>query len=472
MPNSWSRLDSTFPFQSSSSGNQSGSKTDSFKMQPTPGAGTRYHSLDAVRAFALLLGVVFHAAESFGHRAIYYWAIGDNSPSVTLELFRYACHSFRLELFFLIAGFFAHLLWQRRGVWGFVRNRAGRILVPFVIGWLVLYPLLVFIWVTGASKSGHWDIAGVPPEFRSLPPWQLTVGFFLHLQFLRKFDLTHLWFLYQLLVLYGVALLARRIVLHLGRSGSTVVRWIDGGVRAALTSPWKLLWFTAVALPVLYLQHYWTVDTPKESLIPELPATLLFALFFGVGWALHRQPDLLEACGRHWPGHLLIGLILVAPSGGLDWFFHAPEPSQPHYVWIRLGHFAVYSLMMWSFVFGFLGLFLHYRRRESPAWRYIADSSYWVYLAHLPLVVSLQVWVAFWPVSWVLKFLVINLAAFPLLFLSYHYLVRSTFIGQQLNGRRYPFKPIPGRAARREPDGHSGFNLNSEVKKQNQSQKA
>jgi hypothetical protein len=63
---------------------------------------------------------------------------GDNSPSATLELFRYACHSVRLELFFLIAGFFAPLLWQRRGVWGFVRNRAGRILVPFVIGWLVL----------------------------------------------------------------------------------------------------------------------------------------------------------------------------------------------------------------------------------------------------------------------------------------------------------------------------------------------
>jgi peptidoglycan/LPS O-acetylase OafA/YrhL len=95
-------------------------------MQPTPVAGTRYHSLDAVRAFALLLGVVFHAAESFGHSAIYYWAIGDNSPSVTLELFQHACHSFRLELFLLIAGFFAHLLWQRRGMWGFVRNRAAR----------------------------------------------------------------------------------------------------------------------------------------------------------------------------------------------------------------------------------------------------------------------------------------------------------------------------------------------------------
>jgi glucan biosynthesis protein C len=421
-------------------------------MQSTPGTETRYHSLDAVRAFALLLGVVFHAAESFEHNAIYYWAIGDNSPSVALELFRHACHSFRLELFFLIAGFFAHLLWQKRGITGFVRNRAGRILVPFVVGWLVLYPLLVFIWLNGMSKSGHWDIAGIPPEFRSTPPWQLTVGFFVHLQFIRKFDLTHLWFLHQLMVLYAVALLARWTILRLGRSGGNLVRWLDGRFRAALTAPLKLFWFAAMALPMLYLQHGWSVDTPKESLIPELPATLLFALFFGVGWALHRQPDLLPACGRQWPWYLLVGLLLVVPSGGIASLPFVPKWADRHDVWMRLEHFALYALMMWSFVFGFLGLFLHYRRTESPAWRYIADSSYWVYLVHLPLVVALQVRVAYWPVSWVFKFLLINLITFPLLFLSYHYLVRSTFIGQQLNGRRFPFQPIPGRAARRNPD--------------------
>ena len=411
-------------------------------MQPTPAAETRYHALDAVRAFALLLGVVYHAGESFEHNSINYWAIGDKSPSAALEFFRYACQSFRLELFFLIAGFFAHLLWQKRGVLGFVRNRVGRILVPFVAGWLVLYPLLVFLWLTGASKSGHWDLAGVPQEFRSFSPWQLTLGFFLHLQFLPKFDLTHLWFLHQLLVLYVVALLVRWSVLQLGRGGDNLVSWVDGRFRKVLTSPWKLFWFAAAALPMLYVQHGWVVDTPK-GLIPEVPATLLFALFFGVGLALHRQPDLLQACGRHWPGHLLLGLMLVAPSGGVAWLPHALEAWQHHYVWMRLWHYALYSLMMWSFVFGFLGLFLHFRSTESSAWRYLAESSYWVYLAHLPLVVSLQIWVAFWPVPWEVKFLVINMVAFPLLFLSYHYLVRSTFIGLRLNGRRFPFHPIP-----------------------------
>lgn len=398
----------------------------------------RYHALDAVRAFALLLGVVFHAAESFGPGAGGYWAISDNSPSTLLELFRHASHSFRLELFFLIAGFFAHLVWQRRGVGSFVRNRIGRILVPLAIGWTILYPLLVFTWLTGAAKSGRWDIVGVPEPFRTYAPWQLTLGFFVSFEFLRKFDLTHLWFLHQLLVLYAGALALRWAVVRLP-NGSRLTNWLDRGCRALLRSRFKLIWFAALAFPALCLQHSGTVDTPKDSLIPEAPATLLFALCFGVGWALHRQPELLEDCGRHWRAHLAIALLLLAAGWFSPALVHEWVGIESPRVWLHRGHSAVYGLMMWAFVFGFVGLFLEYRRTESATWRYIADSSYWIYLVHLPLVVCLQIWVAHWPVSWLVKFPLINLVAFPILFLSYHLLVRSTFIGAQLNGRRQPF---------------------------------
>lgn len=47
------------------------------ERKPSESPGTedsaRYHHLDAVRAFALLLGVVFHAAESFGPDNFYSW---------------------------------------------------------------------------------------------------------------------------------------------------------------------------------------------------------------------------------------------------------------------------------------------------------------------------------------------------------------------------------------------------------------
>jgi hypothetical protein len=94
-------------------------------------------------------------------------------------------------------------------------------------------------------------------------------------------------------------------------------------------------------------------------------------------------------------------------------------------------------------VFGTLGLFQVRFSTQSAAWRYVADSAYWIYLAHLPLVAALQVWLAARPWPGSLKFVTVNAVTFALMFASYHYFVRSTFIGQVLNGRRYPFVAWP-----------------------------
>ena len=63
----------------------------------------RYHALDALRGFALLLGVFYHAAESFVAEH-WDWAIIDHNPSETLQFLRHTSHCFRLEVFFLLAG--------------------------------------------------------------------------------------------------------------------------------------------------------------------------------------------------------------------------------------------------------------------------------------------------------------------------------------------------------------------------------
>jgi uncharacterized membrane protein len=74
--------------------------------QPRP---DRLHALDAVRAFALLIGVVFHAAWSF--QAIPWGApVVDVSSNIGFDWFVYTAHSFRMPLFFLIAGYFARML--------------------------------------------------------------------------------------------------------------------------------------------------------------------------------------------------------------------------------------------------------------------------------------------------------------------------------------------------------------------------
>jgi peptidoglycan/LPS O-acetylase OafA/YrhL len=89
-------------------------------------------------------------------------------------------------------------------------------------------------------------------------------------------------------------------------------------------------------------------------------------------------------------------------------------------------------------LFALLGLFQRYLGGAGTKLRYASDSSYWLYLIHSPVLLFLQLFSfrAPWPGS--VKVLLTLLLAVPMLFASYHWLVRPTWLGAWLNGRRYP----------------------------------
>jgi hypothetical protein len=57
-------------------------------------------------------------------------------------------------------------------------------------------------------------------------------------------------------------------------------------------------------------------------------------------------------------------------------------------------------------------------------------------------VFALQVLVMQWPIHWGIKYSFILVVSFVLLFVTYHYWVRSTFIGKALNGQKFPRTPL------------------------------
>ena len=59
----------------------------------------------------------------------------------------FVSHIFRMTTFFLIAGFFAHMTFHKRGAKAFVLDRAKRIALPLVVFW----PLLITGIVLGLS---------------------------------------------------------------------------------------------------------------------------------------------------------------------------------------------------------------------------------------------------------------------------------------------------------------------------------
>jgi hypothetical protein len=171
------------------------------KTEPTP---ERLHALDAVRGFALMLGVVLHATLSFVPTSTRFWIIQDSHPSMTLGVLFFVIHVFRMTTFFLIAGFFARLSFHRRGAFGFVKDRLQRIALPLVVGWPILFAAMggVIFWAAGFPNGGP------PPGSPGWPP------------VLPRFPLTHLWFLYVLLEFYAAALVLRSGVVWLDPNGS------------------------------------------------------------------------------------------------------------------------------------------------------------------------------------------------------------------------------------------------------------
>jgi peptidoglycan/LPS O-acetylase OafA/YrhL len=87
-------------------------------------------------------------------------------------------------------------------------------------------------------------------------------------------------------------------------------------------------------------------------------------------------------------------------------------------------------------IFGFIGFFRHFFSGENKFIRYISDSSYWLYIAHLPVIMFVQAWISPWDLPAFPKLLIAcALTTLPLLVI-YELVIRYTFIGTLLNGKR------------------------------------
>jgi peptidoglycan/LPS O-acetylase OafA/YrhL len=398
----------------------------------TAPAPERLHALDALRGIALLLGIVLHATLSFVLASPRFWIIQDTHPSLVLSLLSFAIHVFRMTTFFLMAGFFARMSFHRRGSWGFVKDRLQRIALPLVIVWPLVFTsvALVIIWAANFPNGGsvQWT-SGWP----ALP----------------NFRLTHLWFLYVLLELYVAMLLLRGAIVWLDASG-WLRTFIDHLFARIIRNPMAPL---VLAIPIgiaFCLDQRWVnltgVRTPDQSLITNAQAWICFGTAFGVGWLLHRQIDLLRILERRWLPHLLLAIVLILISFVLSGvMFSAPgAPKLPvSFATLRLVSVILYAPAIWISTFAAIGLALRFMSGFSPTWRYLADASYWLYLIHLPIVMALQV--ALSQLNWpgLIKFAVILIVAIPPMLASYHLLVRFTFIGAVLNGRRAEKRVLP-----------------------------
>jgi peptidoglycan/LPS O-acetylase OafA/YrhL len=107
----------------------------------------------------------------------------------------------------------------------------------------------------------------------------------------------------------------------------------------------------------------------------------------------------------------------------------------------------------WCWTFAIIGAALKFLSGYGAARRYVADASYWIYLAHVPLVMAIHVALRGVELPSLLKYAITLAIALPILLVTYQLLVRHSVIGRVLNGSRKPGGPRggPGAGAASEP---------------------
>ena len=368
----------------------------------------RFHELDALRAFAMLLGVVLHSLLFLMPDPYDLWPVQEawatevnteTNPYVHLYLL---IHGFRMPVFFLLSGFFTAMLWQRRGWRALTEHRLKRIALPLAVSAVTVIP--VCAWIYSALEPQHFG------EF-SLLYWPLA--------WLNGF--VHLWFLWQLLLIGALFLVLVRLGL-------------------TFTSPawWLLVPLTAL---VMFLMNEPVVgpDT-SQTVIPAPDVVGFYVLFFLFGVFYYQRGI---ATRRWWvwlllPALAAYGGALAALAPVISDLRESGGEVVTRDLWG--GAWALTAVLQaayaWLMCFGTMGLFLIVASRERAWVRYVSDSSYWVYLWHLPLIIGGQWLLLSVNLSVHLKFVLIFAGVVGLLLVVYHLGVRYTPIGTMLNGKR------------------------------------
>lgn len=441
-------------------------------MATASGDSARIHYLDNLRAIAMLLGVYLHGALAYAEPSRSVWIATNPVGSVMIDASIWGIHLFRMSLFFLLSGYFAKLMIQRKGIKSFLWNRGIRIALPFALFWplLTVAMTIVFVFAFSYVKEPQ-GLMGVivsasqnPEAAKSSTPYTTM----------------HLWFLYYLLMFSVIAAVASRwTIASSSKPKDGVVEFArtpvevaetrspvevaetrsphDQGILANSTTgksdsqcaqevslkfDWlfRRKWLIALA-PLALVPGVMGGGLPiaaPESFVPTWWPFLYYGLFYWAGWQLFGREELLDRMQPWCWGLVLASFILFVPH-----YFQLPVLDIALIQQATVGSLtpSLLESVLASYLSALLtlsALLLGQRfGGRSNGWlKFSADSSYWVYLIHLPIILFLQTLLIPIALPVLAKLILATLVTWLFCIATYAVFVRYTPIGWMLHGKR------------------------------------
>ena len=179
-------------------------------------------------------------------------------------------------------------------------------------------------------------------------------------------------------------------------------------------------------------QHHEFSDTMVDNGIRIVSCLFCWLTIFGWMGAFKRIQS--ASFAKHWAVLMAIVVMLMFIFSGTESRFYQLFDFEQDTRRIISDINAVICVTLSTFAL--LGMFRNVLATENKAMRYVSDSSYWLYVAHLPVVFALQWWVRDRDWNPYFKFTLVCVVCTQILLFLYEYCVRYTPIGTLLNGKK------------------------------------
>lgn len=343
-------------------------------------------ALSYLRAFVTLLVVLHHALLAYHPymprdltawgKGAQWWAafpILDAQRNEIFGLITGFNDVFFMSLMFFISGLFVWPSLQRKGAFGFVRDRVLRLGLPFAIAAGALAPLAYY--PSYLQRGGDPDVAVYWQTWLSLPSWSSGPA----------------WFIWVLLaygtvaaLLYGIAPAVFRGLGRLASNGENApARFVRGLV---------LLSAVAYVGMMLYLGGDKWLDYGPFAV--QGSRIVHYALYFFAGIAVGSfglTSGLLSPTGKlarrwwlwqalAWPAFFAVAAIVIASLSSKG----VPEEA------FIVGGGVAFAISCAISSFAFVALFVRFVKRHGPVWDSFSRNAYGIYLTHYVFVIWIQ----------------------------------------------------------------------------------
>ena len=375
-------------------------QTVSHQIDSVNREAVRAHYLDWLRVLAVLGVFIFHVMNVFNEIDFF---IKNDELSEPLTTFSAFFYPWGMPLFFLLAGAGSWFALQRRAPSQYLRERFNRLLIPFVVGSILLTPIVYYFdW---AHEIEPGVAHGTFLEFVKSIPFGPTP---------RSFGLAgyHLWFLaflffYSLLTLPLFQWLkeeqGQRFVARLARLCE-----FRGGL---------LLFLLPLLVVRLGLQSFFPLYLDWTDFIS-------FLSFYIVGYLLCADKRFIQAIRRDWLVTLAIGIIAFLAAAIISTVTDELDLELVPRMPLDWAWWTFYTACSWCWTAFMLFVGIRFLNFSNKWLQSSQEAILPFYVFHLPVIIAISYFVVQWNVGLLPKMLAVGFSAFAVSFGLYQFIVR------------------------------------------------